>query len=73
MHHAIWDQAIAAAVAPKRAAHFLETMSTTGAGEALTGGTAQQAGVLAALWSGSPALREIRRAIRQAYGRFFAP
>ncbi len=52
----IWTRALRSCADPQRARHFLELLAGTAAGTPLAAFTAEQAGVLAALFSGSQAL-----------------
>jgi [glutamine synthetase] adenylyltransferase / [glutamine synthetase]-adenylyl-L-tyrosine phosphorylase len=58
MQNAIWQQALERAADPRRARHYFEQFTTAGAGAALKKFSAEQARVLAALFSGSQALSE---------------
>src|SRR6185436_17795749 len=52
----VWTKAIQHCAAPERGRHFLELLSATSAGPAARQASAEQARVLAALFSGSQAL-----------------
>src|SRR6266446_3453291 len=56
MKSPIWRKAIKDSADPKRARHFLELLAATGAGAELKQVSAEQARVLALLFSGSQAL-----------------
>ena len=58
MKNSLWDQVLKDAADPQRAAHGLESLLATEAAEVLAGITAEQAQVLAALWSGSTFLSD---------------
>lgn len=58
MHSAVWKKAISACADPRRARHALERLAATDAAPALPVAGAEQARILAALFSGSPALTE---------------
>ena len=52
----VWAKAIKSSADPERVRHFLELLSTSGAGERLAGASADQAKVVAAVLGGSSAL-----------------
>ncbi|HWW02131.1 MAG TPA: hypothetical protein VNZ64_20695 [Candidatus Acidoferrum sp.] len=52
----LWTNAIKSCADPQRAGHFLDLLASTPAREALTSFSPEQAGILAALFSGSQAL-----------------
>src|SRR6185436_5789272 len=59
MRKPLWAKAIKTCPDPKRAGHFLDLLMATRAGAGLEGVSAEQAQVLAALFSGSPALSNL--------------
>ncbi|MCX6925661.1 MAG: hypothetical protein NT154_20985, partial [Verrucomicrobia bacterium] len=54
-----WNDAIMACSDPQRARHFIDLLAATGAGAALLAASAEQARILAALFSGSQALSNL--------------
>jgi len=56
MKDSVWTKAIKAAADPQRARRYLDLLGATSAGPALTGASAEQARIVAALFSGSEAL-----------------
>src|SRR6266436_584739 len=59
MSNPLWAKAIKMCADPQRAKHFLGLLAVTNAGPALRKVSAEQAQVLTALFSGSPALSNV--------------
>jgi [glutamine synthetase] adenylyltransferase / [glutamine synthetase]-adenylyl-L-tyrosine phosphorylase len=59
MKNLVWTNAIKACADPQRARQFLDRLAATGAGTALQAVSSEQAGILAALFSGSQALSNL--------------
>jgi [glutamine synthetase] adenylyltransferase / [glutamine synthetase]-adenylyl-L-tyrosine phosphorylase len=59
MKNPVWTNAIKSCADPQRARHFLDLLAATSAGAALQASSAEQARILAALFSGSQALSNL--------------
>ena len=59
MKNPVWTNAIKTCADPQRARHFLDLLAATSAGAALQAASAEQARILAALFSGSQALSNL--------------
>src|ERR1035437_3601283 len=59
MKNPVWTNAIKTGAAPERAKHFLDLLAATDAAAALQASSAEQARILAALFSGSQALSNL--------------
>src|ERR1035437_3921901 len=59
MKNPVWTNAIKSCADPQRAKQFLELLAATSAGTALQASSAEQARILAALFSGSRALSNL--------------
>src|ERR1035437_4679050 len=68
MKNPVWTNAIKSCADPQRAKQFLELLAATSAGTALQASSAEQARILAALFSGSRALSNLLVARPEWFG-----